>query len=347
MCKKLTHHHIAVLPVGNRARPVAAAALWASVAGAGVFTAFAYVTTQVHAVRAGSPWQSDPYDVVVTFTMFFAPLLGALGSVRTLLCRRDEPLPLYRIEQLLRVSLVCTLLVAATVAADWAAVAAHADRELWNHGTPWLIASLLPLTGVVAAVLLLHRRAVRLLPRTPGEGRRRADGDWLDDLAPLVDALTARHPRAVRTLAARIRHSSTIGFVRRHFTALAAAVGLAAGLLVATGLASGEDWPGAPLFAIETAVFAGGTFAFLMICNGVLRLAMPTTVSAPRRAARTAATATAAVAPVSLALRDALWRALGFGGQVHSLGQWAAVTLAGALLIGAIAFAVAMIGIRE
>jgi hypothetical protein len=112
----MTHHHLNSLPPGHRARPGAAAALWTSVAGAGAFTVFAYVTTQLHAVRAGSPWQDDPYDTVVTFTMFSVPLLGAITALRALLCRRGEPLPLYRIHQLLRAALVNTLLVAVTLA---------------------------------------------------------------------------------------------------------------------------------------------------------------------------------------------------------------------------------------
>ncbi|WP_157849635.1 hypothetical protein [Streptomyces novaecaesareae] len=346
MHENVTHHHPAVLPVGHRARPAAAAALWTSAAGAGVFTAFAYATTQLRAVRTGSPWQGDPYDTVVTFTMFFVPLLGALGPVRALLCRRDEPLPLYRVEQILRAALVCTLLVAATAATDWAAVAARADRELWNRGTPWLIGSLVPLTAVAVAGLLLQRRAVRLLPRASDEGRRPADGDWLDDVLPLLDVL-ARPSRTARGLAVRpVRgRGGAIGFVRARFTVLAAAGALGAGLLVATGLAVGEGWQGPLLFAVETAVFAGGTFAFLEICNGVLRFAVPSAVSGVRRAARIGATAGAAALPVALALRDALWRALGLGGRVDSMGGWAAVALAGALLTGAIAFGAAMTGI--
>ncbi|MBV6695772.1 hypothetical protein KV557_01365 [Kitasatospora aureofaciens] len=335
----MTNDH---LEVGHPARPVAAAALWTSAAGAAAFTVFAYLTTQVHAVRAGSPWQDDPFDTVVTFTLFFVPLLVALGAVRALLCRRDRPLPRYRVEQVLRTALVCTLLVAATLAADWAAVAARADRELWNNGTPWLVASLLPLTGVTAAGLLLHRRTVRLLP-----GTARGRGDWLDDVVPLVNMLTGRHSRVGRKLAVLIGHSNVLGFVRSRFTALAAAAALAAGLLVATGLASGEGWPGMLLFSVETTVFACGTFAFVVICNGALRFAAPPPTSRVRRAARIATTTGALALPISLALRDTIWQLLGLGNQTDSLGQWAVVTLAGALLTGALTFSVVALGTKE
>ncbi|MFG2918838.1 hypothetical protein ACGF0D_38880 [Kitasatospora sp. NPDC048298] len=339
MSSNLTHDH---LEVGHPARPASAAALLTSAAGAAAFTLFAYLTTQVRVVRAGSPWQDDPYDAVVTFTMFFVPLLGVLGAARARLCRRDRPLPRYRVEQVLRASLVCTLLVAATLATDWAAVAARADRASWDGGTPWLIASLLPLTGVMAESLLLHRRAIRRLPR-PAPGAEDAGGDWLDDLAPFVNLLAAPRSRAGRAFAAPLGRGEVLGFVRRHFSPLAAAAALAAGLLVATGLASGEGWPGVLLFAMETAVFAGGTFAFVMICNSVLRLAAPPPVSRTRRAVRIATTAGALALPVSLALRDTVWRLLGLGDQVDSIGQWAAVTLACAVLTGALTFGVAAV----
>ncbi|MFF9645826.1 hypothetical protein [Kitasatospora aureofaciens] len=341
-----------------------------SAAGAAAFTLFAYLTTQVRAVRADSPWRDDPYDVVVTFTMFFVPLLGALGAARALLCRRDRPLPRHRIEQVLRAGLVCTLLVAATLATDWAAVAVRADRASWGGGTPWLIASLLPLTGLTAESLLLHRRAIRRLPE-PVRGAEDADGDWLDDLVPLANLLAGPRSRAGRSLAtptsrghvphtvfdavshtvlgavSRTVSRDVLCFVRRRFTPLAAAASLTAGLLVATGLAVGEGWPGGLLFTVEAAVFAGGTFAFAMIGNSVLRFAAPPPASRTRRAARTAATAGASALPASLALRDTIWQQLGFGDHVDSVGQWAAVALACALLTAALAFGVAATATRE
>ncbi|MEU4115707.1 hypothetical protein AB0F71_14560 [Kitasatospora sp. NPDC028055] len=340
------------LDVGHPARPAAAAALSTSAAGAAAFTLFAYLTTQVRPVRAGSPWQGDPYDAVVTFTMFFVPLLGALGAARALLCRRDRPLPHYRIEQVLRAGLVCTLLVAATLATDWAAVAARADRASWDGDTPWLIASLLPLTGVTAGNLLLHRRAIRRLPKPvrgaeDTGGTEDTGGDWLDDLAPLATLLADPRSRTWRALAALIGRAKVLDFVRLRFTLLAAAAAVAAGLLVATGMASGEGWPGVLLFTVETAVFAGGTFAFVMICNSVLRFAAPPPVSTTSRAARIAATAGALTLPVALALRDTAWQLLGLGDQVDSIGQWAAATLAFALLTGALTFGATATAIRK
>jgi len=124
----------AALPVGHPARPAAARALRVSLVVAALFTVWAYVGTQVQAVRAGSPWQDDPYDALVSLTQFLVPVLAALVLARMWLCRRFEPLPLFRLRQLLRGAQVTTGLVAATVAVDWVAAAARADQSLWDRG---------------------------------------------------------------------------------------------------------------------------------------------------------------------------------------------------------------------
>ncbi|MFF0476599.1 hypothetical protein [Streptomyces sp. NPDC004284] len=72
----------------------------------------------------------------MTFTMFFVPLLSALGAARALLCHRDRPLSRYWIEQVLRAAPICTLLIAATLATDWAVVVVRADRTSWDEGAP-------------------------------------------------------------------------------------------------------------------------------------------------------------------------------------------------------------------
>ena len=65
-------------------------ALWSTAGMVVVFTAFAVVTTQVKTVRAGSPWQDDPYDGVVSFTVFLVPALAFLIAVRVGLSRRFD-----------------------------------------------------------------------------------------------------------------------------------------------------------------------------------------------------------------------------------------------------------------
>ncbi len=328
---------IETLPVGHHARPAAALVLRVAAAAAAFFTVFAVLTTQLHAARAGSPWQDDPYDTVVSFTQFFVPALAVLAVSRAWLCRQDEPLPLYRIEQLLRTSLVYTMLIAATIAVDWVAVAVQADHALWNDDTSWLITALAILTGMVLSGFSLQWLAIHRLPRRDGQ----PDGDWLDDATAVLDALAARHPW-VDWLTARLRRSDAVGFLRGHFGLFSAVFSIAAGLLVAIALAR-EDGFNPLLFFIEGVVFAGGTFAFGMICNTVLHIADAQSTGRMRRSARIAVTAGSLALPISLALRDSIWSAIGRDGQVDSVGQLAGVTLVSALATGALAFGSSLI----
>lgn len=87
-----------VLTVGHLGRlPLRSALCW-SLASAGGFTVLA---TQNMSVRAHSPWQDDPYDLVISFTQFVIPVLAAATCLRILRCRRDQPLPAVRTSDLL------------------------------------------------------------------------------------------------------------------------------------------------------------------------------------------------------------------------------------------------------
>jgi hypothetical protein len=338
------------LPPGHPARRAAASALWISAAGACLFTAFCWITTQAKAVRASSPWQDDPYDGVVSFTQFLVPALIVLTAVRATLWRRDEPQPLFRIHQLLRGALVATVLVAATVGTDGLAVAARADRPLWNDGTPWLVAALVPLAAAVAASLRSLRTAFRVLPY--GDGRQ--SGDWLDELAVLVDALPARLgvalPEAVRSSLARFTRSAG-EFVRGHVVASAASVSLLAGLLGTTAEAVGEQMTSPLLFLTMTFIGAGGFFAFCMISNTVLRIAVPPERRPPvptpaRRAAKVAVTAGSFALPASAVLRDDIMAVLGHKDAVGTPELLAAIVVVSALVTVAFAFGATLAAVK-
>ncbi|WP_214409000.1 alpha/beta hydrolase [Sphaerisporangium fuscum] len=303
------------LPADHSARRAAGPALWVTTMGAAAFTLFAVVTTQVHAVRAGSPWQDDPYDGVVTFTLFLVPALAGLVAARATLLRRREPQPVFRVAQLLRAALVCTLMIAATVAADWLAVARRADHPLWNDRTPWLIAALVPLTAVAATGLLLQWRALRRLPS--GQGRR-SEGDWVGDLAPMA-------------------RPEVLDFARGHVAGITATAAVAAGLLLTTMQAIGEGGFGPLLFLTEAAAFAGGFFAFSMAANAVLRIAVPRGTAAEargraRRSARAAVTAGAFALPAFLVLREGVLPLLGTGGEIDPPVVLAVIAFAGSLV---------------
>jgi hypothetical protein len=329
---------IAVLPVDHPARPAVALALRVALAGAVVFTAFAYVTTQVRAVRAGSPWQDDPYVGVVSFTKFLVPTLAVLIAVRVLLHRRAEPHPVFRTAQLLRAAFVCTLLVAATTAVDWLAVALRADHVLWNDGTPWLVAALVPLTVAAVAALVCEVRAFRRLPLRDGHV---PGGDWLDDLAVLAETIAVRLPPAGARLAVRFARGGAIAFTRGHIVAVAALASLAAGLAIGLMQALGEHWTSPVLFLTFIAIGTGGFFAFSVICNTVLRITVPrgpASTGRVRRSALVAVTAGALALPASAVLRDGIWTALGRHGEIGNAGQLAVITFSGGLSIAVLVF---------
>ncbi|MCC9309530.1 hypothetical protein LN042_21030 [Kitasatospora sp. RB6PN24] len=314
------------------------AALRFSFALAAAFTVFAYVTTQVRAVRTGSPWQDDPYDAVVSFTVFLVPALSALTALRALLCRGGRPQPAHRVDQLLRAACLSTVLVAATTAADCTAAVLHADHAYWNGGTPWLIASLVPLAVAAAVGLLLQWQAFGRLPRPTG--RLPENGDWLADLALLVELVTARLPGPLRHPAARLAPGTAAQFARHHITAVAATASLTAGLGLAVDQAVGEGAPGPLLFVIKVGIASGGFFAFCTLCNSVLRIAVPgRTGGRWRRAIRRAAAAAALAVPVATGLRDPLRPVIG---PVDTLGELAGLLLGAALLAGAVTFAAAL-----
>ena len=337
-----TGNAVRELSADHPARRAVALALWVSIAGAVAFTVFALLTTRVRAIRAGSPWQDDPYDGVVSFTQFLVPALAVLVAVRATLCRRREPQPRFRVGQLLRAASVCTLLVAATTATDWLAVVLGADRPLWNGETRWLILALVPLAALAVAGFLTQWRAAH---RLPPRGAGGDDGDWLDDLAAVADRMAAHLP-PLRGRRLRFGRGGLVPYLRRHVTVITATLSLAAGLALTTAEALGEGWTSPLLVLTGTAIGTGGFLGFGVVCNAVLRIAVPRdtgtghqpAVGSARRAARAAAVTGCLALPVAAVLRDAVWSALEFRGRVDSPGRFSAVTFGGAVAAALLTF---------
>lgn len=137
--------------MGEQQPPVVRRAAWWAVGCAVLFTAFAFGTTQIRALRAHSHWQDDPYDVVVSFTQLLVPALGLALAVR-LAAGRPAP------RDLLRGGRAVLALVAATAVADWIAVALRTHADLWGGTGRLLVAALAALTlAAGATALVLHR----------------------------------------------------------------------------------------------------------------------------------------------------------------------------------------------
>ncbi len=121
-----------VLAVGDPSRESTRRALVWCLACAALFTAFAFWTTQDKSLRAHSPWQDDPYDVVVSFTQLVVPVLAAAIAMRALRCRRNLPLPAVRVRDLLRGARVVTGAIVMTVAVHGVAVARGVNGHAWG-----------------------------------------------------------------------------------------------------------------------------------------------------------------------------------------------------------------------
>ncbi|MFI1098604.1 hypothetical protein [Streptomyces sp. NPDC020917] len=335
----------ATLLVGHPARAAVGRAARDGLAAAVLFTAFAEVTSHVRAVRAGSPWQDDPYDAVVSFTLFLVPALAALAAARSVLLRRDEPQPRFRIGQLQRAWGLCAALIATTALTDWTAVALRADRGLWTGVTPWLVTALVLPTAAAAVAGAAVLRVRRLLPPC-GRGDSAVAGDWLDDLAPMVRDLAVHLPapltRAVDRAVTHRRFTSAVQFTRRHVVGLAGAAAGLGGALLAAAEAVGEGWTDPLLWLTAASVHAGGFFAFAMLCNATLSIAVPRANGRRRgsaRAARHAVTAAALAVPLTGALRAPLRPLIGRTDTVPALAE---LVFAGAAVAGVLTFVVAV-----
>lgn len=322
------------LPVGAVVRDRAGRALLGAALLGTAFTLFAALTTQDRAVRVHSPWQDDPYDALVSFTQLLVPVMVAAGVARAQLCRRLEPLPAARLDGLVRAARLVALLVGATVGVDLVAVALGTHRESWTSVTASI--------SLAAGALVVSSALVWLRLRTvtvPGGG---AGPDWAADAGALLRWAATR----LSPLGAPLRWCAGAvdglvdGWVRPRPVTAALALALAAGGLESVVIGWREKGFGA-LFAFVAVVEVTSIFSALVAANGYLRLLRVDRPLTPRRRLLVV-TATSACFGLSLAVafRDPLWRLLGRGAEVQTLGQLEAVAAAGAGLAGLLALLV-------
>jgi len=303
---------------------------------AAVFVAFAWSAKELRGLYVHEPWQDDPYDAVVSFAIFFVPLLAGLCMLRVSLCRSRAPLPVRRALDLLRASRVLMGVVLITLLSDWVSVILQAHRSTWTHTTILVICVLALVTALSVAV----SRQLRRVGRESLVGGDSAQmPDWL------ADAITLAEREAVRLGPWRQSALSTLGWVdrrlvtgaRRHPLGAALALSLAFGVVLAIPklLAEGYALRG---LALVFAIGACAMFAFLMIVGAHLRLAGPGT--RPQRRGGHAVVGACASVPITLAFRDSLWWLLGYSGRSAGWTQlWVLLLLlavtAGVLTLGA------------
>lgn len=292
-----------------------------------VFTPFAVVTTQVQTVRTGSPWQDDPYDAVVSFTQFAVPALCVFIVLRALVGYGGTHSTV-RNAQLLRASALCAALVGMTVLADWVAVLLRADRQLWDHSTPWLVVALGGVSTAVVAHGVLLGRAFRVTPwRAASVGE-----DWLADAVRGLHRIGRRWP-SLAPVTARLASGTMVCFVRRHLVPVAVLLSLVAALGIVGALAVGEGWTDPWLIAWALFIEVTSYFSFCMVANALLMLVRRPPLSRGRRAIELAVVSGCLAVGVAVALRAPLWRAL-HGGKVDTVTQLWQLTGGAGLLVG-------------
>jgi len=341
---------IEALPVGAPLRRAIRAALVAAGLCGIACLALSLLTTQDKAVRAHSPWQDDPYDVVVSLCLLFLPTLLAAGALRALSCRADEELPVTRARDLIQLARLVTAAVMVCVVTQWAAVLARwggplvtaarapsahaAGRDAQGRG---LVVALGLVTLLAAVAFLLAARVMR----SPGtRGWPRADGpDWIADWFGVAARVAGRRGRAVIAFAERRLVDGAWG-VRRHPVAAAAAIAVCCGAAVAASQVVGEHvYPrpvaAAQVMALFTLVGASGTFVFLVAAGHYLRVVAPPPARTPRRAAVLRGTlAAAASVPFTVAFRSAA------GGAANGFADLVGLIAVVAAVAGLIALAV-------
>ena len=310
-----------VLAVGDPGRPALGRAIVSALVAGAVFSVLTGPVKQIAALYDHAPWLNDPYDTVVSFAMFFVPLLAACCLVRVPSCRRFEPLPLVRVRDLLRGCRVVLGIVAVTLLTEWGSVAIGANRSQWN-GATWLQ------IGLLAVLTALTARAMVDLRRAPALARpKRADGgpgpDWLTDVVA-VAALYIRwlgplHRSALGALHWIERH--LLAGVHRHPLWSAAIAAAAFGAAVGGGQAIAEGY--IALAAVLTITLLGcGMFAFLVAAGSYIGLVRGTTaLDGVRRRVLDAGVLTFFGLLAVLAFRNSLWWVVGSSAAAAGIPQ--------------------------
>jgi len=314
-----------------------------------VFEAALYVTKETPAIYDHAPWLNDPYDTALSFALFCVPLIGVPSSLRLLAGRRDSQ-SRQRLADLIRACGVTLAVIAATLAACWAAVAQGANRPAWTSITAIQVIGLVLLTaGSFAGAVGLRAAAVAL---RPGGGvaappsasyaphppdappsTSRANPDWLGDL---VDAgrLTAGLCGPARGPLTRLldwADHEIVPVVRHHPISTAAVLSAAAGMLVAISQSVGEGYR-ADVAITFFGIVTSGVFAFVVVAGWYLRVVRSDRPAARAPVLRAIVLAAAAV-PVALAFRAALWPLLGMRPQNSGLPALCLLLGAAALLV--------------
>jgi len=286
-----------VLAVGDPRRAPIGRAVVGTLIAATTFVMFTYVTKEVRSLYIRSPWEDDPYDSAITFSLFFVPIVVALTVLRVPLCRRAEPLPVQRALALLRSSRLALGIVSLTLLSDWISVVLRTHHEQWTGTTAVLVAVLSVVSAAAIKVAIDVCNASLHHVYSPALG---ADApDWFGDILLATDL--------------RWIHRHILGAIRRHPITVAAMIAAGFGVAVAAGVGFTEGT--GPGLLIDVVVGGCGMFAFLIVAGayiGLVRRERP--LSPAKRRLIDATVAACAGVQIALAFRESLWWVVGASG---------------------------------
>ncbi|WP_369392916.1 hypothetical protein AB5J72_39050 [Streptomyces sp. CG1] len=284
---------------------------------AGVFEAWTVLATQDKTVRAASPWQDDPYDVVVSLTQFTVPALALVIALRLLAWQ--APGGPDRARQTVRAAAAMITLVGLTLATEWAAVAVKAPSFTGTWASV-LIGGLAvnSVLTVLVAVLLVRRRRGR-----GRAGERRSDWrhDWLGDAVFICGRIPVLR---------RLVGPDTADWVRRHAMTVFVVLSALAAAGITGAQAVGEGWTDPLLIAWMLIVVATSDLAFCVISNAVAGFVARPPRPRSRRIAEASVVAGCVAISGATAFRDTLWPLFGTG-SLTSVPALAALTLGAGL----------------
>ncbi len=283
---------------------------------------------------AHAPWVNDPYDTVLSFAMFFVPLVACGLFLQVSLCRRSEALLTVRVAYILRACRVAVGTILFDLGSSWSAVALRANSTEWTlSATGAEIGLLVAATGAALLAAVHLARAPRLL--APAQIHDAHAPDWIGDavtvakreshwFGPLRPLVTGVATWTERVLELR---------VRRHPVMAAAIVSATFGVVVFAWQGYREGY-----FLSVTLLAMGlgscAMFAFLIPAGryfGLVRSENPS--SGARRRLLEASVVACATAIGTLAFRGSLWSLIGTSGNSAGPAQFATLegvaTLAG------------------
>jgi hypothetical protein len=309
-----------VIPVGTPWRFTLRRPVFGALLLAGVFFLYTAPVKESPGLFNHAPWLNDPFDTVISFMMFFVPLIGGFCVPRLLLCRRSEPLPAVRVRDLLRGCRVVLAGISLTLSAEWVSVIVRDNRSQWN-GATWLQIGLLTAMSTAAIAVIRELRRVGL----PGGAEQHSPSspDWLADSFLLVkehSQLLGPVRRPVLGLLNLTEHRLARA-IRRH--PLWAALGASAVFGAGVGINQGNrESYHLPVTVVVCTLLAVGMFGLLAASGSYLGFIRSTSpLHGTRRRITGAAVITCVGILVPFALRSHLWWLVGSSDSAAGLAQ--------------------------